>query len=126
MQSLGLASPSFPVVLSEEERIEKPNREIFLRALLRVNDLRGVDIKPEECLHIGDELSGSVLPKPHWILAKKRCSWFSDYYGARGADFDSLLLVRPDDEGRTHPPSLDDLDGVDTIRGLDEVSQRIS
>ena len=51
-----------PVVLSEEEGIEKPSEQIFMRALDLVNgDLKMESIRPEECLHIGDELIWFVL-----------------------------------------------------------------
>lgn len=51
-----------PIVLSEEEGIEKPSPEIFLRTIARVNStsdskyLGYAPIKPEECLHVGDEM----------------------------------------------------------------------
>ena len=52
-----------PVVLSEEEGVEKPSKQIFMKALDLVNgDLRAESsIQPEECLHIGDELIRFVL-----------------------------------------------------------------
>ena len=52
-----------PIVLSEEERIEKPSKPIFMKALELVNgDLKTENtIGPEECLHIGDELIWFVL-----------------------------------------------------------------
>lgn len=45
-----------PIVLSEEEGIEKPAKEIFLRTLERMNSIRGEGIRPEQCVHVGDEL----------------------------------------------------------------------
>jgi FMN phosphatase YigB (HAD superfamily) len=49
-----------PVVLSEEEGFEKPSPEIFLRAISQVSEKvesQGRNpIRPEECLHVGDEL----------------------------------------------------------------------
>ena len=53
-----------PIVLSEEEGIEKPSKPIFMKALELVNgDLKTENtiIGPEECLHIGDELIWFVL-----------------------------------------------------------------
>ena len=52
-----------PVVLSEEEGIEKPSKQIFMKALELVNEDLGTEstIRPEECLHIGDELIWFVL-----------------------------------------------------------------
>lgn len=51
-----------PILLSEEEGVEKPSREIFIRALERVNAMgsEGPAILPEHCLHVGDELKASV------------------------------------------------------------------
>lgn len=50
-----------PILLSEEEGIEKPSKLIFMRALERVcfeEKTRGshITIDPSECLHVGDEL----------------------------------------------------------------------
>lgn len=47
-------------MLSEEEGIEKPSRDIFMRVLDLVNQRKSLNeklIHPEECLHVGDELS---------------------------------------------------------------------
>jgi len=44
-----------PILISETEGIEKPSRHIFVRAC----DLVGV--KPEETLHVGDELEAQVF-----------------------------------------------------------------
>jgi FMN phosphatase YigB (HAD superfamily) len=57
-------SPYFSaIVISEELGVEKPSPEIFLLALRDVNASQsGSDpsscspMRPEECLHIGDEL----------------------------------------------------------------------
>jgi FMN phosphatase YigB (HAD superfamily) len=50
-------------VLSEEEGIEKPSKQIFLQVVKLVNrELKTENIiRPEECLHIGDELIWFVL-----------------------------------------------------------------
>ncbi len=63
---------SFPpsldlVVLSEEEGIEKPSREIFDKVLGYVNRNRcqekgRMEIEPNECLHVGDEVEWYALP----------------------------------------------------------------
>ena len=49
-----------PIVLSEEERVEKPAPAIFLRALELVNceeiSLGHSPIEPDQCLHIGDDI----------------------------------------------------------------------
>lgn len=59
MQDLQFPPFLTPILLSEEEGIEKPSKDIFMRALQRVcNDEKtgGLAIDPSECLHIGDEL----------------------------------------------------------------------
>ncbi|KAJ8076621.1 hypothetical protein PM082_001044 [Marasmius tenuissimus] len=114
LQSLSFPSTLSPVLLSEEEGIEKPEKEVFLRALARVNDAQRSkhgksdweDIAPHECLHIGDDVVG-------------------DYQGAQTAGFKALLLLRKDDEGQTHHPTDEDLVGVRTIGGLAEVLQHV-
>jgi REG-2-like HAD superfamily hydrolase len=57
------------IILSEEERIEKPNSKIFKLALERVG------LKPNETIHIGDSL-------------------YSDYKGALKAGLFALLIDR--------------------------------
>ncbi|PAV18692.1 HAD hydrolase subfamily IA REG-2 [Pyrrhoderma noxium] len=64
-----------PALASDIEGIEKPQREIFLRACSRAN------CSPEETLHVGDELE-------------------SDYFGASNAGLRALLLRRPGEETR--------------------------
>ena len=60
LQDLGFPPLLNPVVISEEEALEKPSPEIFVRAISRVSQKverqGGNPIRPEECLHIGDEL----------------------------------------------------------------------
>ncbi|KAK1234238.1 hypothetical protein PQX77_002545 [Marasmius sp. AFHP31] len=114
LQSLSFPLTLSPVLLSEEEGIEKPDKEIFLRSLARVNDAQRSkhgktdweDIAPHECLHVGDDVIG-------------------DYRGAQNAGFRALLLLRKDDEGQTHPPTDEDLVGVRTIGGLEEVLRHV-
>jgi len=56
LKDLEFPSSIYPIILSEEEGIEKPSHEIFFRALRRVNVGRLIAIKPQECLYVGDEL----------------------------------------------------------------------
>jgi FMN phosphatase YigB (HAD superfamily) len=60
LQDLDFPSSLNPIVVSEEEGFEKPCPEIFFRAITQVNqkiERQGIiPIKPEECLHVGDEL----------------------------------------------------------------------
>ncbi|GAW05429.1 HAD hydrolase subfamily IA REG-2-like protein [Lentinula edodes] len=56
LTDLELPDYMIPIVLSEEEGIEKPAKEIFLRTLERMNSIRGEGIRPEQCVHVGDEL----------------------------------------------------------------------
>ncbi|KAF9268449.1 HAD hydrolase subfamily IA REG-2-like protein [Marasmius fiardii PR-910] len=109
LKSLDFPNFLSPILLSEEEGIEKPNPEIFLRILTRVNGEQRtkyqpngwVDITPQECLHIGDDLT-------------------ADYHGARNAGLQALLLVREHDEGQTHSPEEKELVGVRKISRLEE------
>ena len=59
MEDLGFPTSLNTIVLSEEEGVEKPAKEIFLQTIKLVNGKvphgrRPLD--PAECLHIGDEL----------------------------------------------------------------------
>ncbi|KAE9411368.1 HAD-like protein [Gymnopus androsaceus JB14] len=102
---LALKFPEYmsPVVLSEEEGIEKPAREIFLRALERVNSIRGECLRADQCLHVGDELD-------------------ADYRGAINAGMKALLLRRPGPEGeQAHVEANEDLQDVKVIQGLDRI-----
>lgn len=60
LQDLDFPSQLNSIVLSEEEGIEKPSPEIFFRAISQVSEKverqGGNPIRPEECLHVGDEL----------------------------------------------------------------------
>lgn len=59
LEDLGFPATLDTVVLSEEEGVEKPAQEIFLRTIGIVNEkvLYGQrPLDPAECLHIGDEL----------------------------------------------------------------------
>jgi len=86
-----------PVLISEREGIEKPMPEIFMRACSQVG------VKPEETLHVGDELE-------------------ADYRGGAAAGLRTLLLRRlgPDGDGE-HKEEGEDLGGVQVISSLMEV-----
>ncbi|KAL1745694.1 HAD-like domain-containing protein [Schizophyllum fasciatum] len=86
-----------PIVLSEETKVAKPSPEIFLQAMHRVDP----SIKPGECLHVGDELE-------------------ADYRGATAAGLHALLLRRPVDT-EAHIEHGEDLTGVPTIEGLQDI-----
>jgi len=94
-----------PIVLSEEEGVEKPSSEIFLKVLELVNnehEQHGNRILPSQCVHIGDEL-------------------LRDYHGAVNAGFKALLLRRPGPEGEhEHKEENESLEGVEVIHGLKE------
>jgi len=53
--SLELTPHLDTVVLSEEEGVEKPSKEIFERTLSRLNISQS--LKLEDTLHVGDELA---------------------------------------------------------------------
>ncbi|KAF5370756.1 hypothetical protein D9758_002012 [Tetrapyrgos nigripes] len=90
-----------PIVLSEEEGVEKPSRELFHRALKRVNEIHGLDIQEDECLHVGDELE-------------------CDYEGAVKAGMQGLLLRRPGAE-----EDEVELKNVRTIQSLKQVVEYV-
>jgi len=93
-----------PVVLSEEG-IEKPSKQIFMKALELINgDMRTKStIQPEECLHIGDEL-------------------ICDYNGAIAAGFNALLLRREGPDGHHEHKEIDeDISRVAVIHNLRDV-----
>jgi len=110
IQDLQLPLCLNPILLSEEEGIEKPSKDIFMRALQRVRTdekTGGITIIPSECLHIGDEL-------------------VSDYEGARNAGMKALLLRRLGSEGERSPKQFgEQLRSVHIIHGMAEVIERI-
>lgn len=62
LKSLGFPAYLDPMLLSEEEGIEKPDPNMFKRTLERINNT-GVmpPIEPSQCVHVGDEFVESVL-----------------------------------------------------------------
>ncbi|KAF9070649.1 HAD-like protein [Rhodocollybia butyracea] len=98
LKDLEFPDSMVPIVLSEQEGIEKPTPEIFLRTLERVSTLRGERITAGQTIHVGDELD-------------------ADYRGAEKAGMTALLLRRPGAEGDGN----EDLQGVKVIQGLDQV-----
>jgi FMN phosphatase YigB (HAD superfamily) len=94
LQDLEVLQYFDPIVLSEEEGIEKPTREIFARAIARSRSIS----RPDECVHVGDDLE-------------------RDYRGALNANMHALLLRRPmsskpEDLGVAQETVLDSLNGV--------------
>ncbi|KAF8622735.1 hypothetical protein AX15_006825 [Amanita polypyramis BW_CC] len=110
LEDLGFPPSLDTIVLSEEEGIEKPAREIFLRAIELVNEKalrRRKPLKPAECLHIGDEL-------------------VCDYEGAKNAGMQALLLRRLGPEGeQVHKEANESIDNVHVVEGLNEVIQLV-
>ncbi|KAF9051215.1 HAD hydrolase subfamily IA REG-2-like protein [Hymenopellis radicata] len=91
-----------PILLSEEEGIEKPSSAIFLRALERANKVHAVKrpIQMNQCLHVGDELQ-------------------SDYLGALEAGMQTFLLRRPSEENTE--VGADVWSGVKVIESLNDI-----
>jgi putative hydrolase of the HAD superfamily len=83
LADLRLSGPLEFTLTSAEERCEKPDAEIFQRALERAG------VSPENALHIGDS------PR-------------NDYDGARAAGMDALLVGPDDGGGRRHVADLFD------------------
>ncbi|KIY66877.1 HAD-superfamily hydrolase [Cylindrobasidium torrendii FP15055 ss-10] len=104
LKDLGFPAYLDPILLSEEEGIEKPDPLIFKRALERIN-ATGVmpPIEPAQCAHVGDE-------------------FVDDYRGALGAGWRAYLLHRPSEPAPTSSgpdgEELVDLRGVQVIRTL--------
>jgi hypothetical protein len=61
LKDLKFPESMVPIVLSEQEGIEKPAQEIFLRTLERVSTLRGEQTTAGQSIHVGDELDEQVL-----------------------------------------------------------------
>ena len=65
LKDLGFPSFLEPIVLSEEEGVEKPSNEMFERTLKSINGTiklrRERKVEASECLHVGDELDWWVL-----------------------------------------------------------------
>ncbi|XP_012279292.1 rhythmically expressed gene 2 protein-like [Orussus abietinus] len=59
--------------------VEKPHPTIFEEALKRSKIQHGVTISPEEAVHIGDHVE-------------------ADYFGAKRADWNAILIMREEDE----------------------------
>jgi len=105
LQDLNFPDSLQPVVLSEEEGIEKPAKQMFMNALKLINgDLKTESIiRPEECLHIGDEL-------------------ICDYNGAVAAGLNALLLRRQGPDGHhEHKEMNEDISRVNVIHNLCDV-----
>ncbi|KAF8580448.1 HAD hydrolase subfamily IA REG-2-like protein [Ramaria rubella] len=95
---LGLSNYLDPLLISEEEGVEKPALEVWERACARA----GVRFK--ETVHVGDELE---------------CS---DYHGARRAGVHALLLRRAGPDGVGERKERDEhLEDVEIVRNLNEV-----
>lgn len=56
LDDLGARAYLDAILLSSEEGIEKPAREMFLRACARLG------VQPSEAVHVGDELPACVAP----------------------------------------------------------------
>ncbi|KAL5507305.1 hypothetical protein ACEPAH_6761 [Sanghuangporus vaninii] len=86
-----------PVLASDLEGVEKPRREIFLRACERAG------VKPSEAVHVGDELE-------------------CDYHGATRAGLKALLLCRPSEDPMVDEDLAMRMDEkIKRITSLDEV-----
>ncbi|KAF7975037.1 hypothetical protein HWV62_10517 [Athelia sp. TMB] len=97
LDSLGIASYMNLVLLSEESGVEKPNQEMF--KLL----FKDAALKPEECLHVGDELE-------------------PDYHGALNSGISAFLIRRPGALGDHERKSNGEKVKTEhTISGLQEV-----
>ncbi|KAL5485227.1 hypothetical protein ACEPAI_7869 [Sanghuangporus weigelae] len=88
-----------PILASDLEGVEKPQREIFLHACERAG------VKPSEVVHVGDELE-------------------CDYHGATRAGLNALLLCRPSEDPMVDEDLAIRMDEkIKRISSLDEVVQ---
>ncbi|KAG9221029.1 hypothetical protein CCMSSC00406_0002371 [Pleurotus cornucopiae] len=86
--------------LSAEMKTEKPNAEMFTRAIARMSRLEDQPLELSECLHIGDELE-------------------NDYHGPKRVGMRALLLRRPGYDNNVDQGV--ELTNVDTIATLAEL-----
>ncbi|KAF8513027.1 HAD hydrolase subfamily IA REG-2-like protein [Hysterangium stoloniferum] len=94
---LNLSTYLDPLLLSEEEGIEKPAKEIWERACSKAG------VGTHETLYVGDELE-------------------CDYHGARQAGLHALLLRRPGPERVGEQREADeDLSNIQTVQSLSDV-----
>ena len=129
LEDLGALQHLDPVLVSEKEGIEKPSRDIFIRACERAG------VEPRNAIHVGDELVWYVpsFSFPfnlfiHFVRGVMNIYFslfliiISDYNGATDAGLEALLLRRPGPEGEeAHKEEGEDLTGVRTIGSLSEI-----
>jgi FMN phosphatase YigB (HAD superfamily) len=108
-----------PLLISEELDAEKPSSKIFEEAY------RLAGVGAQETLHVGDELEAYVLFVTSGLTLSHSFE-YSDYWGARKAGLQALLLRRAGPEGMEGPRELgEDLDGVSVVESLQDVLHRI-
>lgn len=97
LDDLGALSLFDPICTSDDMGVEKPHKEIFITAC------SDAEVKPEETVHIGDELE-------------------CDYHGASRAGLHALLLCRPSgSEHQTESIEIHESNGIRCIKDLDDV-----
>ncbi|KAF8557597.1 HAD hydrolase subfamily IA REG-2-like protein [Imleria badia] len=100
LADLGISPFLHPLVLSEEEGLEKPDAEIFRRAFKQALDSSA---HFDQGVHVGDEL---------------QC----DYYGAQAAGMQALLIRRPSPKGdQEHKKADEDLRNARVVSSLHDV-----
>ncbi|KAF7428582.1 hypothetical protein PC9H_007808 [Pleurotus ostreatus] len=88
--------------LSAEMKTEKPNAEMFTRAIARMSRFEDQPLELSECLHIGDELE-------------------NDYHGPKRVGMRALLLRRPGYDNNVDRGV--ELTNIDTIATLAELQR---
>jgi len=100
LADLGVSPFLHPLVLSEEEGVEKPDAEIFRRAFKQALEN---STRFNQGVHVGDELE-------------------CDYYGAQDAGMQSLLIRRPGPDGeQEHKKADEDLGNARVVSSLHDV-----
>jgi FMN phosphatase YigB (HAD superfamily) len=110
-------------ILSEEVGFEKPSQEIWEVALKEAN-MTG---RPEDVLHVGDELEACVsreIDKTRVLIELIVPNFDRDYFGAKNAGLEALLLKRTDDPEAV-TAETDGNSTVEVINHLRELLQRI-
>jgi FMN phosphatase YigB (HAD superfamily) len=100
LADLGISPFLHPLVLSEEEGVEKPDVEIFRRVFKQAFDNT---TQSDQGVHVGDELE-------------------CDYYGAQAAGMQALLIRRPSPDGdQEHKKADEDLRYTRVVSSLHDV-----
>lgn len=104
-----------PIVLSEEEGVEKPSPDLYRRALAVVNAQNQRNaIVPAQCLHVGDEID-AYLALSFDVFFNSLIFLHRDYRGAQAAGMNALLLRHGNADSEQAHKSPKELEGDVTM-----------